>query len=109
MADSHDGVVAISPAQLGYLLSGLDWRHSQETLRPTSVAPPAALYYASRDRRHEHPERHLPGFGGILGGRVQWLQHALRPDAGWRGGNRYVQALSTIIWRTWSTASSNDC
>jgi hypothetical protein len=29
-------------------------------------APPAALYYASRDRRHEHPVRHLGGFSGIL-------------------------------------------
>ena len=32
-----DGVVAISPAQLGYLLSGIDWRNPQETWRPTSV------------------------------------------------------------------------
>jgi transposase len=32
-----DGVVTISPAQLGYLLSGIDWRHPQETWRPTSV------------------------------------------------------------------------
>jgi transposase len=32
-----DGVVAISSAQLGYLLSGIDWRHPQETWRPTSV------------------------------------------------------------------------
>jgi transposase len=29
-------------------------------------APPAALYYASRDRRHEHPARHLEAFTGIL-------------------------------------------
>ena len=29
-------------------------------------APPAALYYASRDRRHEHPARHLHDFAGIL-------------------------------------------
>ena len=32
-----DGVVTISAAQLGYLLSGIDWRHPQETWRPTSV------------------------------------------------------------------------
>jgi transposase len=32
-----DGAVTISPAQLGYLLSGIDWRHPQETWRPTSV------------------------------------------------------------------------
>ena len=29
-----DGVVTISPAQLGYLLSGIDWRHPQESWRP---------------------------------------------------------------------------
>jgi transposase len=32
-----DGVVTISSAQLGYLLSGIDWRSPQETWRPTSV------------------------------------------------------------------------
>lgn len=29
-------------------------------------SPPAALYYASRDRRRGHPERHLKNFTGIL-------------------------------------------
>jgi transposase len=28
--------------------------------------PPAALFYASRDRTREHPERHLSGYAGIL-------------------------------------------
>ena len=32
-----DGVVTISPAQLGYLLSGIDWRHPQGSWRPTSM------------------------------------------------------------------------
>ena len=32
-----DGVVTISSAQMGYLLSGIDWRHPQETWRPSSV------------------------------------------------------------------------
>src|ERR1700751_2648823 len=32
-----DGMVTISPAQLGYLLSGIDWRHPQESWRPTSM------------------------------------------------------------------------
>jgi transposase len=32
-----DGAISISPAQLGYLLSGIDWRHPQKTWRPTSV------------------------------------------------------------------------
>ncbi|QEO18895.1 IS66 family insertion sequence element accessory protein TnpB [Acetobacter vaccinii] len=29
-----EGVVALSPAQLGYLLEGIDWRHPQRTWRP---------------------------------------------------------------------------
>jgi len=33
---------------------------------PSDTAEPAALYYASRDRRDEHPERHLQSFTGIL-------------------------------------------
>src|ERR1700730_9035649 len=32
------------------------------TLRPRCLA----LYYASRDRRHEHPVRHLRNFAGVL-------------------------------------------
>ena len=28
--------------------------------------PPAALFYALRDRTREHPERHLAGWAGIL-------------------------------------------
>jgi hypothetical protein len=28
--------------------------------------PPAALFYASRDRTREHPKRHLSGYAGIL-------------------------------------------
>jgi hypothetical protein len=31
-----------------------------------AIAPPAALYYASRDRKHEHPVQHLQAFAGIL-------------------------------------------
>jgi transposase len=29
-----EGAVTISPAQLGYLLSGIDWRHPQRTFQP---------------------------------------------------------------------------
>lgn len=32
-----DGAVTISPAQLGYLLEGIDWRHPQRTWRPSAV------------------------------------------------------------------------
>jgi transposase len=33
-----DGAVAITPAQLGYMLEGIDWRHPQRTWRPEAVA-----------------------------------------------------------------------
>lgn len=29
-----DGIVAITAAQLGYMLEGIDWRHPQHTWRP---------------------------------------------------------------------------
>jgi transposase len=32
-----DGVVAISPGQLGYLLEGIDWRNPVRTWRPDRV------------------------------------------------------------------------
>jgi transposase len=32
-----DGAVAISPAQLGYMLEGIDWRHPQQTWRPSTA------------------------------------------------------------------------
>jgi transposase len=34
---AEGGAIAISPAQLSYLLSGIDWHHPQETFRPTKV------------------------------------------------------------------------
>jgi len=32
-----DGTVVITPAQLGYLLEGIDWRMPQETWRPSAA------------------------------------------------------------------------
>lgn len=32
-----DGVISITPAQLGYLLEGIDWRMPQTTWRPMSA------------------------------------------------------------------------
>jgi transposase len=34
---SSDGVLAISAAQLGYMLDGIDWRNPRHTWRPTSA------------------------------------------------------------------------
>jgi len=47
-------------------MTGHIWTYVRDDRPFGGRAPPAALYYASRDRRHEHPARHLAGFAGIL-------------------------------------------
>ena len=62
------------------------------TGRSAGAAPPAALYYASRDRRHEHPVRHLQGLQRHPAGRRLWrLQRAVRRLA--RAGAGHVRAV----------------
>jgi len=50
----------------GKTIKGHIWTYVRNDRPFGGHAPPAALYYASRDRRHEHPVRHLQGFTGIL-------------------------------------------
>jgi transposase len=50
----------------GQTIKGHIWTYVRDDRPFGSRAPPAALFYASRDRRHEHPVRHLGGFCGIL-------------------------------------------
>lgn len=50
----------------GKTIKGHIWTYVRDDRPFGSRAPPAALYYASRDRRQEHPTRHLKGFNGIL-------------------------------------------
>jgi len=50
----------------GQTIKGHIWTYVRDDRPFGSRAPPAALFYASRDRRHEHPVRHLNGFSGIL-------------------------------------------
>lgn len=50
----------------GKTVTGHIWTYVRDDRPFGGRAPPAALYYASRDRRQEHPERHLRGFAGIL-------------------------------------------
>jgi hypothetical protein len=50
----------------GKTVTGHIWTYVRDDCPFSGAAPPAALYYASRDRRQEHPERHLQGFAGIL-------------------------------------------
>ena len=50
----------------GQTIKGHIWTYVRDDRPFGGRAPPAALYYASRDRRQEHPARHLQGFTGIL-------------------------------------------
>jgi transposase len=50
----------------GKTIKGHIWTYVRDDRPFAGRAPPAALYYASRDRRHVHPARHLHGFTGIL-------------------------------------------
>jgi transposase len=50
----------------GKTIKGHIWTYVRDDRPFGGRAPPAALYYASRDRRHQHPARHLHGFTGIL-------------------------------------------
>jgi hypothetical protein len=50
----------------GKTVTGYIWTYVRDDRPFGGHAPPAAVYYASRDRRHEHPARHLHAFTGIL-------------------------------------------
>src|ERR687893_1959311 len=50
----------------GQTVTGQIWTYVRDDRPFGGRDPPAALFYASRDRRGEHPERHLHGFSGIL-------------------------------------------
>ena len=47
-------------------MTGRIWIYVRDDRPFAGPAPPAALYYASRDRWQEHPERHLHRYPGIL-------------------------------------------
>ncbi len=46
--------------------TGRIWTYVRHDQPFGGAAPPAAVYYASSDRRGEHPQKHLARFGGIL-------------------------------------------
>ena len=46
--------------------TGRIWTYVRDDRPFGGQGPPAALFYASRDRRGEHPARHLQSFAGIL-------------------------------------------
>ena len=50
----------------GKTTTGRIWTYVRDDRPFGGPDPPAALFYASRDRAGPHPERHLAEFGGIL-------------------------------------------
>ena len=50
----------------GKTVTGRIWSYVRDDQPSGGRAPPAAVYYASPNRRGEHPARHLQGFTGIL-------------------------------------------
>lgn len=50
----------------GKTVTGRLWTYVRDDRPFGGPAPPAAMFYFSRDRRGEHPNRHLAGYGGIL-------------------------------------------
>ena len=50
----------------GKCATGRIWTYVRDDAPFGGLAPPAAVYYASGDRRSEHPQKHLAEFAGIL-------------------------------------------
>jgi transposase len=50
----------------GKCVTGRIWTYTRDDRPFGGTAPPTAVYYASSDRRGEHPQKHLAEFGGIL-------------------------------------------
>lgn len=48
----------------GKCTTGRIWTYVRDDRPYGGPAPPAAVYYASSDRRGEHPQKHLAAFGG---------------------------------------------
>src|SRR6202041_2582370 len=54
----------------GKTTTGRVWGYVRDNRPFGGTDPPAALFYASRDRTREHPERQLAGYSGILQSRA---------------------------------------
>jgi transposase len=50
----------------GHTVTGRLWTYVRDDRPFGGLDPPAAVFFYSRDRTGEHPERHLAGYAGIL-------------------------------------------
>jgi transposase len=82
----------------GKTVKGCIWTYVRDDRPFAGRAPPAALFYASRDRRHEHPVFHLNSFTGILQADAY---SAVRPRASSRANHRrtLVGPCATAVLR----------
>ena len=62
----HGDDTTVSILAKGQTKTGRVWVYVRDDRPFGGTDPPAALFYASRDRTREHPERHLAGWAGIL-------------------------------------------
>ena len=85
----------------GKTITGRLWTYVRDDRPFGGSAPPAAIFYFSRDRRGEHPNRHLARYCGILqadayagfGELYREATKACRPDRGSVLGARQTQLL----------------
>ena len=75
--------------------TGRIWTYVRDDRPFGGKDPPAALFYASRDRRGEHPERHLADWSSVLqadafSGYARLYPPDRKPRA--RSSKRYVGA-----------------
>jgi transposase len=99
--DTRIPILAAGKAETGRI-----WTYVRDDRTFGGPAPPAALYYASRDRRGEHPAGHLQGFAGILQADAYSGFNALYnptreggaviPAFCWAHGRRYFFELADI-------------
>jgi transposase len=62
----HGDDTTVPVLATGKTITGRLWTYVRDDRPFGGSAPPAAMFYYSRDRRAEHPNRHLAGYGGIL-------------------------------------------
>ena len=62
----HGDDITVPILAKGRTETGRVWVYVRDDRPFGGKDPPATLFYASRDRTREHPERHLAGWAGIL-------------------------------------------
>ena len=100
----------------GKTVTGHIWTYVRDDRPFGGNAPPAALYYASPDRRRQHPERHLAGFTGILQADAYAgynglydqarSQGAITPALCWAHARRKFFELADIATQAWRSKSA---